>query len=335
MDFDKPWLRNTMIGLAAVGAFVGAKVSMKAFKMASFWLKKPTPLEMTYGKNTWAMVTGGSKGIGNEFAHQLAKKGFNIMIVDISKKSNAEAVKELSEKYKNIKVNAITGDITTTNEIEKIAKENDISILINAAGIAVPGPYTAVPFPQHANVINVNCLGTAKVTHAVMSQMEKRQGKSLVVMMSSYADFVPFPYNSAYAASKVFMLSMAKSLRSETVGKIDVAALRPLYVATRLASFLDKNDKVVVPTEAFVSSSIKDIEKGRFDTYGHWKHKLMAESHQKYPFVAKRIQEYLDKCNKTAYDFVLEYNKKMAAKAAKKATVGDAKPKKEAAPKPQ
>ncbi len=327
MDLTKPWVKNTMYGLAGLGALVGARFSAKAFKMITFWLKKPVPMQNVYGKGTWAMITGGSKGIGFEFANQLAKKGFNLIIVDVSKKSNQEAVKTLTEKFKNIKVTSVTGDITTSPDIEKVAKEHDVSILVNSAGIAVPGPFTAVPFQKHADVINVNCMGTSKVTHAVMKQMEQRPGKSLVVMMSSYADFVPFPYNSAYAASKVFMLSMAMSLRSEGVPKVDVAALRPLYVQTRLSSFLAKGDKVVVPTEDFVSSSIKDIEKGKFTSYGHWKHAVMANAHQKYPFIGRRIQEYLYKCNKTAYDFVLAYNKKMEAQALKKKAGAEAKPK--------
>ena len=140
--------------------------------------------------------------------------------------------------------------------------------------------------------------------------MAKREGKSLVIFMSSFADSVQMPYNSFYGASKAFIWSLSKSLRAEMAPKVDVSVLRPLYVDTRLASFLPSNDPMLISPEKFVTSSIRDIEKKKFVSYGHWKHVMVATLSKKSPIVSKMIDKYLLICNKRAEQFVCAKVKK-------------------------
>eukprot|EP01022_Parablepharisma_sp_SALTPOND_P013118 TRINITY_DN172_c0_g1_i4.p2 TRINITY_DN172_c0_g1~~TRINITY_DN172_c0_g1_i4.p2 ORF type:complete len:352 (-),score=57.75 TRINITY_DN172_c0_g1_i4:167-1222(-) len=305
---ENKYVKGLTYALLATGAVFATKGLCKTVGMLRYWMKKPVPLENLYGKGTWAAITGGSKGIGLEFGKQLGQKGFNILIIDKSEKANKKAVEELSKVCKGgVKVDSIAADITSSPELDTLLPKYDLSILINNAGIAAPGTFAEVPLAQHSSIISVNCFGTVKMTHNVLQRMLDRKDKSLIVFMSSFVDSIPLSYNSGYGASKAFVWSLARSLKDEVPEKIDVSVLRPLYVKTRLASFLPAEDRSVVTTEEFVSSSIKDIEKGRFASYGHWKHKLIGSLHGSSELFKGKVEKYFDDCNRRAYDWVKKH----------------------------
>jgi len=117
---------------AGLGALVAMKGVGNVVRLVKYWTKRPVPLQRTYGENTWALITGGSRGIGFEFAKQLGTKGFNIIILDKEHKQTQQAVNKLSEILKGrVKVNYLNSDIIESLNLEQY----DISILINNAGI--------------------------------------------------------------------------------------------------------------------------------------------------------------------------------------------------------
>jgi len=63
-----------------------------------------------YGKGSWAVITGGSDGIGLEFCYQLASQGFNIVIIARNEEKSKAAGAKIMEKYENIAVKVITAD---------------------------------------------------------------------------------------------------------------------------------------------------------------------------------------------------------------------------------
>ena len=124
-----------LYGLAGIGALFSLKGIVKSLKFAKYYFTKPVPLQTTYGENTWALITGGNKGIGYEFAKQLGNKGFNIMILDKDHKEAQKTTEQLS-KILNVKVTSISEDISNIKDLSKSISEYDVSILVNNAGIA-------------------------------------------------------------------------------------------------------------------------------------------------------------------------------------------------------
>jgi len=108
--------------------------------------------------------------------------------------------------------------------------------------------------------------------------MLKREQNSLIIFMGSYADLIPTPLNSVYGATKAFINSLSQTIKYETKeSRVDISLIRPLYVRTRLSSFLPPTHFMLVSVEDFVKSAIKEIEKGNFMTNGHWKHRIIAK----------------------------------------------------------
>jgi len=110
-------------------------------------------LSERYGKGSWAVVTGGSDGIGLAMCKELARRDFNIVIVARNPEKMEDAAKEIKSVNQGCQVRKVTFDFTDTVEhavewyqkgiIDKIS-DLDISILVNNAGYMQPGDFERV-----------------------------------------------------------------------------------------------------------------------------------------------------------------------------------------------
>lgn len=94
------------------------------------------------GKDSWAVVTGGSDGIGLEMANRLAGQGFNICIVARNEKKMEKCLSDIKAKYSEVKTLAVVADfakmMTVQDYVDKVAdkvKDLDIGVLIVNAGL--------------------------------------------------------------------------------------------------------------------------------------------------------------------------------------------------------
>lgn len=113
---------------------------LKIVKMTLF-LSKLNLKQRYYDKETYALVTGCTEGIGKAMIYELAKEGFNIVLLSRNPKKLGAVNHDLTERFPNIKTRVIIADFSDGNNLElfeRIAKEVadiDIGILINNAGI--------------------------------------------------------------------------------------------------------------------------------------------------------------------------------------------------------
>lgn len=95
-----------------------------------------------YGE--WAIVTGGSDGIGKAFVGELAKKGMNIVLISNVPHDLETVANRIQKKYK-VKTLAINVDFTkgtgVYNGIQQKIKDLDIGVLVNNVGIGYPGKF--------------------------------------------------------------------------------------------------------------------------------------------------------------------------------------------------
>lgn len=112
-----------------------------------------------YGRGSWAVVTGGSDGIGLAMCKELALRHFNIVIIARNERKMAEAAAEIKLLYPKTEVKTITFDFTQTKESHSVGEYQsgivdklsgmDVSILINNAGFMVPGDFDRVSLEEH------------------------------------------------------------------------------------------------------------------------------------------------------------------------------------------
>ena len=139
-----------------------------------------------------AIVTGGSRGIGEQLVYKLGEMGYNVIINYNSDKSKAltdKIIETLDRKYK-VKGYAVQGDVSKYEDCQKIVKFaydklGHIDVLVNNAGIASPNvPFTKMTVEQYTKVIGVNLFGTFHMCHLVVPHMVKAK-KGCVVNVSS------------------------------------------------------------------------------------------------------------------------------------------------------
>lgn len=148
-----------------------------------------------YGKGTWAVVTGGSDGIGLAMCKELARREFNIVIVSRNMEKMRLAEAEIRKVKPQCLVQLVEFDFTKTKEnhsveeyqkgiVDKVA-DLDVSILINNAGFMVPGDFERVSIEDHKSMIDVGIMPATLITKLLGDKMLARKGRSAIMFVTS------------------------------------------------------------------------------------------------------------------------------------------------------
>lgn len=191
-----------------------------------------------------AIVTGGSRGIGEACVFALAREGANIAIA--VNKSTDEA-KKVAEKSKELGVDVcvIQCDVANPNDVKRmvdavIKRWGKIDILVNNAGITHGSAAEDLSFEDWQRMINVNLTGVFLCAQAVGKKMiEQGINGSIINISSICGHIVVVPQKQChYNASKGAVGMLTKSLAVEWADHgIRVNAISPGYIKTKILDF--------------------------------------------------------------------------------------------------
>ncbi|MBE0478199.1 SDR family oxidoreductase [Candidatus Aerophobetes bacterium] len=190
-------------------------------------------------KNKTAIVTGAGRGIGEAYALGFAKKGANVVVVDINP-SDAKSVAKKIEKLGS-KVLVQISDVTKKADAEKMVEETlksfgKIDVLVNNAGILFQEPFISSTEEQYYKMYDVNVKGVFLCAQAVSKQMIK-QKKGKIINVSSIAAIVGQTNLSLYSSSKGAVLSLTRAMALELAPyNIQVNAILPGTTETPMAA---------------------------------------------------------------------------------------------------
>jgi 3-oxoacyl-[acyl-carrier protein] reductase len=187
-----------------------------------------------------AVVTGGSRGIGQATVELLAGMGARVVVNYISDEGAANAlVKAVQEK--GGEAASFKADVANLAEAQQLIQFTikhfgGLDILICCAGIWEGAPIEEMPEQLWDRTMEINLKGTWTVCHAAVPFMkEKRTGK--IVIVSSTAGQRGEPGYSNYAASKAGQIAFVKSLAAELgPSGINVNAVAPGWVETDMTA---------------------------------------------------------------------------------------------------
>lgn len=189
--------------------------------------------------NKVILITGASRGIGNNIAKNLAKE--NIVIANYNN-SEAEAKKlkkELEEK--NINIDIIKADVCNRNQVKEMIKQTidkygHIDVLINNAGISQYKLFTDITDRDWAEIMNTNLNSNFIVTQEVVKNMIHNK-EGLIVNISSIWGITGAAMEVAYSTSKAGIIGLTKSLAKELgPSNIRVNAIAPGIINTSMNS---------------------------------------------------------------------------------------------------
>ncbi len=187
-----------------------------------------------------AVVTGGTRGIGEATCRLLARAGCNVAI---GYRGNHEAARKLVEKLavSGRRAIAVAGDISRKREVERlfdrcIAEFGSIDIVVGNAGIWKKAPIDEMTEEEWDETINVNLKSIYYTCQSAAREMKRRRSGK-IILVSSTAGQRGEPFYSHYAATKGAIISFTKSLASE-LGPwgIRVNAVAPGWVETDMSA---------------------------------------------------------------------------------------------------
>lgn len=178
------------------------------------------------------IVTGGTKGIGRAIVEKFAQEGANLAICARNEADLIALKTSLNRAYPAIEVLIKAIDISEKAAVLDFSafvksKWTKLDVLINNAGVFIPGQILKEDDGLLERQINTNVYSAYYLTRAVIDMMLP-QGSGHIFNMCSVASIAPYSYSSSYTISKYALLGFSKSLREELKTKgISVTALLP------------------------------------------------------------------------------------------------------------
>ena len=185
----------------------------------------------------YALIAGGSKGIGYAISEALAKRGYNLILVARHEKG-LQASKEKLETTYHVTVETLAKDLADRNAASEIAdwctKRNiPLKVLCNVAGLGGANDFLTLPADTLRYMINVNLESPVVLTYLLLPLLEKN-APSHILNVASMAAYGPMPQKNLYSATKSGLLYFSYSLKYQLQDKnITVSCLTPGPVFTK------------------------------------------------------------------------------------------------------
>jgi short-subunit dehydrogenase len=185
----------------------------------------------------YALVAGGSKGIGYGIAEALAKRGYNLILIARHLDTLQEAKHKLENQY-GVQVHVLVMDLAFDHSATDIANwciERNIRLkmLCNVAGLGGSRDYLSYPLDSLRYMVRLNVESCMALSLTLLPLLEKN-APSYILNVASMAGFAPIPVKNMYSATKSAVVFFSYSLRYQLKDKrISVSCLCPGPVYTK------------------------------------------------------------------------------------------------------
>lgn len=158
-----------------------------------------------------ALITGASNGLGADFAKELLKEGYDLVLVARSKDKLEKLAKELKT---NIEIEVM--DLSVKENVYKLYNKykGKIALLINNAGFGAFGKFTETDLNNELNMIDLNIVTYHILTKLFLQDFVKKD-KGQILNVASSAAFEPGPLMSTYYATKSYVYNLSMGIYEE------------------------------------------------------------------------------------------------------------------------
>lgn len=222
----------------------------------------------------YALVAGGSKGIGYAIAEALARRGYNLVLIARHEDALRKAEEQLEATY-GIRVDILVHDLSREESAEEIAawcrgRQLPLRVLCNVAGFGGSRDYLKLPLDSIRYMVRLNLESTVALTYTLLPLLEKN-APSCILNVASMAGFAPIPIKNVYSATKSAVVYFSYSLHQQLKSKnISVSCLAPGPVFTKPEIEMETKRRLgwlgmqmAVPTEKVGEIAVRKMLKGK------------------------------------------------------------------------
>ena len=247
-----------------------------------------------------AIITGAGSGIGRATAIELARHGCTVVLADVTEDRLAEALDEVRSYASDS--TAEVCDVSDETQVKQMVQAvheryGAIDILVNNAGMMIVKFFNELSEDEFNRQMDVNFYGAVYLIKAVIPIMEK-QGKGVIINVTSVGCKLVVPGTTVYAASKAALYAFSESLYYELKDKgIHVGVVLPGGIRTGIYDtavnklgrlYRDLGKYYVMPSR--VTKSIrKAIEKERFETVVPFYYNILIGFHGAFPRLLRKL----------------------------------------------
>ncbi|HET7385365.1 MAG TPA: SDR family oxidoreductase [Nocardioidaceae bacterium] len=229
-----------------------------------------------------ALVTGPTSGIGLRFAHQLAARGFGLVLVARGEDRLAALAAELTEEY-GVPAEVLAADLGVRTDLARVeARLADTSwpvdLVVNNAGFGLKRRFLDNDVEDEQVMLDVLVTAVMRLTHAALAAMVAR-GSGAIVNVSSVAGYLP---RGSYSAAKAYVTALSEwaDLTYRERG-VQVMALLPGFTHTDFHGRMSVGDGTVpgwmwLDADRLVTDALADLDRGRRISVPSRRYKVLA-----------------------------------------------------------
>lgn len=229
-----------------------------------------------------ALITGGTSGIGLAFAHELAQRNLDLVLVARDAERLAQTATQLADRY-GVAVEQLRADLAQRDQLATVVarledSQQPVDVLVNNAGFGLRSRLLAADTTEHEAAIDLMIRAVLVLGAAAGRTMRDRQ-HGVIINLASVAGLIPM---GSYAAIKSWVTSYSESLGLELAGSgVQVTALLPGWVRTEF------HDRAKIRTSSIpsvlwlnpqrvVRECLRAVERGRWRCVPSKRFKVLA-----------------------------------------------------------
>jgi len=164
------------------------------------------------------LITGATSGIGNDFAHIFAERGYDLFLASRNREKMGSIKKKLENLY-GINVRTMSIDLAKPSSArrayeESISQKIDVQVLVNNAGFGIHGEHTDLDMHKVEEMIQLNVTTLTELCSLFGHEMKKKR-RGYILNVASTAAYQPAPYIAVYGGTKSYVLNFSEALAKE------------------------------------------------------------------------------------------------------------------------
>lgn len=237
-----------------------------------------------------AVVTGASSGIGEEFARQLAARGYDLLLIARREDRLKALAGELAAPH-HVAVDTMAADLATDEGraalVGRVLSAPNFGLLVNNAGFGMSGMFHKLDLDVQDRMHRLHVLTTLALSHAALENLMARtdvDGRCGIINVSSVAGFEQAPTSVSYNATKAWMTSFTNGLAIELTVQQSSVKVQALCPGFTYSEFHDRMamDRSPIPKQLWldagfvVAESLRGFDRGQLIVVPDWRYKIIV-----------------------------------------------------------